>query len=108
MKLIIELLQEDAMICTSRGNPLSGATLRDLKDCNASGDCENACRAFIAKHKIEWRTVKMINASYKNVLASPFDKMAVCENIYFDSSANFENEDTANLYLIWYCAGQIE
>jgi hypothetical protein len=104
MSLTIELCLSGSVsvICEDE------ATLEHLRDCNASGDCEPACRYVLEHCNPEFRIVKKIDGEYQNVVASPEDKRSICEEIYFESDTDFSDEDNANLYLVWEAAHDLQ
>lgn len=104
MSLIIELCLSGSVtvICEDE------TTLEHLRDCNASGDCEPACRYVLDHCNPEFRIVKKVNGEYQNVCASPEDKRSICEQIYFESDTDFSDEDNADLYLVWEAAHDLE
>jgi len=48
------------------------------------------------------------DGQYVNRLAEPAEIAAACRAIYFDSEADFDDLDTAQIYLLWQGAAQIE
>lgn len=108
MSFIIEISQRGSvMVCNMDGSEIDGELLQDLQDCNASGDCEPACRYVLDRYKPEFRIVKQIDGQYQNVIASSQDKAAICKSIYFESYSDFNDEPTADLYLIWQAASEL-
>jgi len=93
--------------CNDNGSELEGELLSDLHDCCSSGDCEDSCLYVINQHKPEFRIVKMIDGEYQNVIASPEDKQAICETIYFESESDFSDESLAELYIVWEAAANL-
>lgn len=109
MKFIVEISSCGSVsVCKLNGDEISKRSklASDLRDCTKSGDCEDACRFVLSHHNAEFRTVKVIDDEYQNVIASSEDKMKVCKTIYFESESDFSNESTADMYLIWEAASQ--
>lgn len=94
--------------CTNDGNELDGEMLSDMNDCNRSGDAEPACQYILDHYKPEFRIVRNVDGKYQNVIASKEEKHQVCREIYGGSDTNFNDEDTANLYLVWAAASDLE
>jgi len=102
---IIEIsLCGSVSVCKMDGSEIDGDLLNDLADCNASGDCEPACRYVLDQYKPEFRIVRKVGDKYENVIASAKEKKAVCKTIYFDSETDFDDEDNCNVYLMWEAA----
>lgn len=94
--------------CTHDGNELVGEMLSEMNDCNRSGDAEPACRYILDTYKPEFRIVRNVAGKYLNVIASKEEKSQVCRVIYGGSETNFNDEDNANLYLVWAAAADLE
>ncbi|MCD0459540.1 hypothetical protein [Roseiconus lacunae] len=94
--------------CTLDGKELEGETLSNLNDCNRSGDAEPACQYILDTYKPEFRIVRRVGHVYQNVVASKEEKLQVCREIYGGSNTNFNDEDNANLYLVWAAASNLE
>lgn len=111
MAFIIEVsTQGEITTCTQNGESLIGSEFyQDMMDCTGSGDAEPAC-SFVRDHlKPEFRIVaKNADGGYENRLAIPEEKAACCSEIYFESDTDFTDEDTAELYLIWQAACDLE
>ena len=82
--------------------------LSDVIDCNRSGDAEPACQYILDIYKPEFRIVRNVDGKYQNVIASKEEKFQVCREIYGGSDTNFNDEDNANLYLVWAAASDLE
>lgn len=94
--------------CTEDGNELEGEILSDMNDCNGSGDAEPACQYILGNYKPEFRIVRNVSDDFQNVIASKEEKLQVCREIYGRSDTNFNDEDNANLYLVWASASSLE
>ncbi|QDS91818.1 hypothetical protein FF011L_05530 [Roseimaritima multifibrata] len=94
--------------CTHGGNDLEGEMLSDTNDCNRSGDAELACKYILDNYKPEFRIERRVGDVYQNVIASKEEKLQVCREIYGGSDTNFNDEDNANLYLVWAAASDLE
>lgn len=110
MSFIIEISTCGSVsCCTLEGTEIEGPLLADLQDCNASGDCEEACQFILDHYSPEIRIVRRTEFGYyENDFATPAEKAEVCRGIYFDSESDFDDEDLADLYLVWSAAGQLE
>lgn len=107
--LIIEISLCGAVTCcTTDGKELEDEMLSDMNDCNRSGDAEPACQYILDHYKPEFRIVRNVGGDYQNVIASKEEKYRVCREIYGASDTNFNDEDNANLYLIWAAASNLE
>lgn len=103
-------------VCTNEGDYIWAETddygdawiYDDFLDCNATGDCEDACRYMIENYRIDWRIVKKVDGEYANVTATAEDKQEVAKSIYFDSDNDFSDETWAEVYLIWQAACDVE
>lgn len=109
--LIIEIVGEDVSVCLTNGQEVSEdeEVSQALAHCRASGDAEEAC-AYVRDHLgADFRTIARSEASgeYENRGATREEKQAVCEAIYFESSTDFSDEGTAELYLIWEAASRL-
>jgi len=107
MSFIIEIWHEYAYACTLSGDELSGDMREAMLDCIKTGDCEEACRYVLEVYSPQFRVVKKVDGEYRNVLASTEDKREVCEAIYYDSESDFQDEDSADLYLVWEAASEL-
>jgi len=94
--------------CTHDGNELDGEMRSDMNDCNRSGDAEPACQYILDNYKPKFRIVRNVGGDYQNVIASKEEKYQVCREIYGGSETNFNDEDNANLYLVWAAASDLE
>lgn len=76
-----------------------------MADCTRSGDCEEACRYVLREFDVEFRIVaRLESGKYRNRLATAKEKAATARAIYFDSEADFSEEDTVERYLVWDAA----
>ena len=110
-QLIIELIGCEISFCASDGKELTKRhkIARDLLDCARTGDCEQSCKFVLSQYKIDWRMiVKSEAGEYENVTASKEVKETVARAIYFASDADFSNENTAELYLLWQVASEFK
>ena len=94
--------------CATDGKDLEGEMLSDMNDCNGSGDAEPACQYILDNYKPEFRIVREVGGVYQNVVASKEEKLQVCREIYGGSDTDFNDEDNANLYLVWAAASNLE
>ena len=94
--------------CTNDGDELEGEMLSDMNDCNGSGDAEPACQYILDHYKPEFRIVRSIGGEFQNVIASKEEKSQVCRENYGGSETNFNDENNANLYLVWAAASNLE
>lgn len=112
-KLIVEICPYEprTSACLMSGDEVSADTevSAHLADCNASGDCEDAC-LFVLRHVgVEFRIVARNAAGeFENRLATAEEKAATCRAIYFDSDADFDDESRAETYLVWDAARDAE
>ena len=74
----------------------------DLLDCCASGDAEPACRHVLDTYAIDWVSWDM--DMREMVSASDSTLQDAARGIYSDSESDFDDIDTARLYLIWEVA----
>ena len=113
-QIIIEIspIEPRATACLMDGSEIATNPdiLSDMNDCNASGDCQEACEYVRDQIGIEFRIVAIDPATgkYKNRLATDNEMQATCEAIYFDSETDFSDSDTAKSYLIWQAASDLE
>ena len=106
---IIEISLCGSVTCfTNDGNELVGEILSAMNDCNRSGDAEPACRYILDTYKPEFRIVRKVAGKYQNVIASNEEKSKVCREIYGGSDTNFNDEDNADLYLVWAAASDLK
>ena len=80
-----------------------------LADCRRSGDCQPACE-YVRDHiGVEFRIVaRNAQGEYENRLATAEEKAQTCREIYFDSESDFDDEENAEIYLIWQAANEAE
>ncbi len=112
-RLIIEICPAEPRTspCLMDGSEVSAdpEVSESLADCNRSGDCEPACEYVLRHVGVEFRIVARDAAGlYQNRLATPEEKTATARAIYFDSDADFEDESTAETYLVWDAARDAE
>lgn len=112
-KLIIEVCpyEPHTSACLINGDEVSAdpEVSQHLADCNASGDCEEACLYVLRFVGVEFRTVARNAAGdYENRLATAEEKAATCRAIYFDSDSDFSDEATTETYLVWDAARETE
>lgn len=80
-----------------------------LADCTRSGDCEPACLYVLDQIGVQFRIVaRTKSGKYRNRLATASEKAATCRAIYFESDADFTDERTAETYLVWDAARDLE
>lgn len=89
--------------CKMDGQEVDGELRKDLLDCTGSGDAEGPCRYVLDEYKPQFRTVKVIDGEYQNVLANAEDKYQVCKEIYGQGVQNL-SEESIEIYLIWEAA----
>ena len=94
--------------CTTDGEDLDTEMLSDMNDCNRSGDAEPACQFILDNYEPEFRIVRNVGGEFQNVVASKEEKLQVCREIYGGSDTKFNDEDNANLYLVWAAASDLE
>lgn len=109
--IIIEIspIEGRASACLIDGSEIASDAdiLADMKDCNKSGDCEDACQFVIDQIGVEFRIVaRDEKGNYENRLATDDEKQQTCESIYFDSETDFSDIDKAELYLVWQAASE--
>ncbi len=110
--IIIEVCPHEprASMCLANGESVLGSDHEsDVLDCTSSGDVEPAC-SYVRDHVgVEFRIVARNAAGeYENRLATAEEKAATCRAIYFESETDFSDESTAELYLIWQAASDVE
>ncbi len=108
-QLIIEIcpVEPRTSACLMNGDEVSSdpEVAQHLADCNASGDCEDACLYVVRHVGVEFRIVaRDASGASVNRLATPEEKEATCRAIYFDSESDFSDETTADTYLVWDAA----
>lgn len=110
--LIVEICPREprASMCTAAGAGLARSPHRqDVLDCCASGDVEPACAHVRDVIGVDFRIVaRQPDGTYKNRKATAEEKIATCRAIYFDSTTDFDDEETAESYLIWEAASGVE
>ena len=112
-RLIIEICPNEprASACLDTGESYwtDAEIAADMRDCDASGDCEPACEYVRDVLKPEFRIIaRNATGEYENRLATPAEKAATCRAIYFDSESDFDDESTCETYLIWEAASEVE
>lgn len=113
-RLCIEICPREprATACLIDGSEVSSdpQVAQDLADCARSGDCEPACRFILEHVGVEFRIIARNPATgeFENRLATPKEKAATARAIYFDSAADFDDETTAETYLVWEAAHNVE
>jgi hypothetical protein len=110
--LIIEVCPNEprASMCLADGSEVTSDAdiLAHVQDCNASGDCKDACR-YVMSLGIDWRIVaRNASGEYENRNATDDELTATAQAIYFDSSTDFDDVDNAQLYLVWEAAREFE
>jgi hypothetical protein len=108
-RLIIEICPHEPRAMAYLVNGLETSTdpdiSRDLADCRASGDCEQACLYVLDHVGVEFRIVaRNRKGKYENRLATAAEKEQTCRAIYFDSESDFSDERLAETYLVWEAA----
>lgn len=106
--LIVEICPNEprASMCLADGGEVIGSNHEtDVLDCTRSGDVEPACD-YVRKHiGVDFRIVARNAAGqYENRTATAEEKAATARAIYFESSADFDDEETAETYLVWQAA----
>lgn len=109
--LIVEICPNEprASMCLRNGKSVIGSKYEgDVLDCTGSGDCEPACDFLRVVVGVEFRIVAQ-NAmgEYENRLATDAELTATAKAIYFESDADFEDDDVARTYLIWEAANGV-
>lgn len=109
--LIVEICPKEprASMCLASGASVRGSKYEsDVLDCTRSGDVEPACD-YVRRHiGVEFRIVARNDAGgYENRLATAEEKAETARAIYFESSADFSDEETAETYLIWEAANGV-
>lgn len=111
-ELIIEIYPKEgsATICTIDGlEVVDSAHADDLRDCNRSGDCQDACEYVLDNIGVEFRIIAAdCRGQYENRIATAQEKQACCEEIYFESDSDFSDERLAETYLVWQAASDID
>jgi hypothetical protein len=112
-KLIIEICPREprTSACLMNGDEVSAdpQVAQDLADCNRSGDCEPSCLYVLDHVGVEFRIVaKNAQGEFENRIATAEEKEATCKAIYFDSDSDFSDERTAETYLVWDAARDID
>lgn len=111
--LIIEICPREprASACLMNGESYwsDQDVANDMRDCNASGDCQPACEYVRDVLGVEFRIIARNAAGeYENRLATAEEKEATCRAIYFESETDFSDESKAETYLIWEAASESE
>lgn len=112
-QLIIEICPREprASACLIDGQEVSAdeQVASDLADCTRSGDCEPACEYVLEHVGVEFRIIaRNDQGEYENRLATAEEKAETCRRIYFDSESDFSDEHTAETYLVWEAAHNVE
>lgn len=110
-KLIIEICPREprASACLTSGDEVTAdpEVCAHLDDCTRPGDCAGACHFVLSHVGVDFRTVACNAAGeYENRVATADEKAATCRAIYFDSEADFSDESTAEMYLVWQAANE--
>jgi hypothetical protein len=110
--LIIEICPREprADFCLANGESVRGSRFdSDIADCRASGDVQDACEFVRDRIGVAFRIVARNTAGdYENRLATAEEKAETCRAIYFESETDFSDESTAETYLIWQAACDVE
>ena len=110
--LIIEICpcEPRASACLANGESIIGSVFEsDMLDCTASGDAEPACAYVRDQIGIDFRIIaRNAGGEYENRAATADEKAETCRAIYFDRQTDFADENTADLYLIWQAAAELE
>jgi hypothetical protein len=110
--LIIEICPREprASLCLANGESVRGSRFdSDIADCRASGDVRDACEFVRDRIGVVFRIVARNAAGdYENRLATAEEKAETCRAIYFESETDFSDESTAETYLIWQAACDVE
>lgn len=110
--LIIEVCPREprASMCLANGESVRGSEYEtDVLDCTRSGDVEPACDYVRDRIGVDFRIVARNAAGeYEDREATAAEKAATARAIYFDSTADFDDEETAETYLIWQAACDVE
>lgn len=110
--IIMEICPREprASACLATGENIIGSDYEaDILDYTASGDAEPACAYVRDSIGVDFRIVaRNASGEYENRAATPEEKAETCRAIYFDSEADFTDEATADLYLIWQAASELE
>lgn len=115
-RLIIEICPREprASACLPNGNEVceDSEVSAALADCRASGDVQDACEFVRDVLKVDWRIVALKPGGgateYENREATAAEKAETCRAIYFDSQSDFDDESTAETYLIWEAASEFD
>jgi len=104
MTLTIEICPREPRATVAEATPHA---LLDLADCIRGGDAEPMC-AYVRDHHAPAFRIIARNAAgeYENREATAEEKAETCRAIYFDSETEFDDEETAELYLIWQAADE--
>jgi hypothetical protein len=108
--LIVEICPNEprtSMYLADGGEVLGSDYEADVLDCTRSGDVEPACD-YVRRIGVDFRIIARNAAGqYENRTATAEEKTATARAIYFDSSADFDDEETAETYLIWQAASDL-
>lgn len=111
MGYVIEISGGEISVSLANGeSAVFGNGLADWLDCVKPGDVQEMCEFIRDGRKVEFRVMgrNPITDEIENQAATALDKRLACESIYFDSETDFSDERTAEAYLIWQAASQIE
>ena len=80
-----------------------------LLDCTGPGDAQPACEYVRDKIGVVFQIVAIndFNGLYENRYATRQEIQDTCKAIYFDSDADFSDDDTCAMYLIWEAASAL-
>ena len=80
-----------------------------LLNCTGPGDAQPACEYIRDQIGVVFRTVARndFNGLYENRYATRQEIQDTCKAIYFDSDADFSDDDTCAIYLIWEAANNL-
>ena len=80
-----------------------------LLDCTRSGDAQPACEYVRDQIGVVFNIVARndYNGLYENRYATRQEIQDTCKAIYFDSDADFSDDDTCAMYLIWEAANNL-
>ena len=110
--LVIEICPNEprATMCTMRGDDIAGSQWEsDIADCRASGDCQDACEYVLDDIGVKFEIIAQDESGkYVSRDATPAEKQATCEAIYFESETDFSDERWADIYLVWEAAANEE
>lgn len=87
---------------------LTSTTREDILDCASQGDCQEACEYILDNYDVDFHICRIIDGEGSIYSASIAEKSFICRENACDSESDFTDEPTADMYLVWFAAGNLK